>query len=75
LPKKILLKVKGWKKVFLTNSHKKGDGLAILVSGKMGLKINTAPRHKGIIYLKDQFIKKMWQLYFGISDGDSKYIK
>jgi hypothetical protein len=41
----------------------------------MGLKINTAPRHKGIIYLKDQFIKKMWQLYFGISDGDSKYIK
>jgi hypothetical protein len=51
--------MKRWKKVFLTNSHKKGDGLAILVSGKTDLKTNTVSRHKGILYLKNQLNKKM----------------
>ena len=40
------LKVKGWKKIFHANGNHKKAGVAIVISGKIDLKIKTVTRHK-----------------------------
>ena len=40
------LKVRGWKKVFHGNGNQKKDGVAILISDKIDLKIKTVTRDK-----------------------------
>ena len=36
-----ILKVRGWKKIFHENGNQKKAGVAILISDKIGFKINT----------------------------------
>ena len=40
------LKVRGWKKIFHANGNQKKDGVAILISDKIDLKIKTITRDK-----------------------------
>ena len=45
------LKVKGWKKIFHANRDQKKAGVAILISGKIDLEINTMKRDKEVHYI------------------------
>ena len=55
------LKVKGWKKIFHAKGNQKKAGVAILVSDKIDLKINSVTRDKEghYIMIKDQSKKKI----------------
>ena len=45
------LKVRGWKKIFHTNGNQKKAGVAILLSGKMDLKIKHVKKYKDRHYI------------------------
>ena len=45
------MKVKGWKKIFLTNSDQKKAGVAILISDKIDFKIKAVKRDKKGYYI------------------------
>ena len=45
------LQVKGWKSVFHLNGSQKTDRVAVLISGKIGLKTNTVIRDKEAHYI------------------------
>lgn len=45
-----ILRVKGWKKIYHTNSNNKSAGVAIVRSGKIGFKIENVTRKRDIFY-------------------------
>ena len=45
------LKVKGWKKIFLANGHKKKTGVAIFISDKIDFKVKPIIRDKEDLYI------------------------
>ena len=45
------LKVRGWKNIFHANGKQKKAGIAILISGKIDLKIKMIARDKKVHYI------------------------